>query len=162
MKGLILSAMCLCLVALSCNQDRERTIPSEPVEPAIRLTGLGPCEPNTERREPVSTRLADLFHPQKGSLDRLKIVVGQGRISFTHMGATMNCCLDSVSLALERDGNLLRVIETEHTSRPCRCECDYIVNGNIFGLPSSDQYTIEVRNIAAPWRILCSTRVSVQ
>jgi len=159
MKGLVLSVLFAGLVALGCSQDRESAIFSGPVEPEIWLSGLGPCEPNTER-VPGSTGLADLWNPQKGARDRLSIVAGQGRISFTHMGVTLNCCLDSVSIALKCSGNLLCVIETEHVSQPCRCECDYTVAGKILGL-SSGPYTVEVRNIVEPWRVLCSTRITV-
>jgi len=158
MKGIVVSVAFLCLGALYCSQ--EGAILSEPEEPAVRLTRLRPCEPNTECYVPVSTWLADLFHPQKGSLDRLKIEIEQGKISFTHICATMNCCLDGVSLAPEWNGSFPRVIDTEHTSRPCPCECDYTIDGKITGVLVFDQYTIEVRNIAAPWRILCSARVS--
>ena len=58
MKGIILSVAFLCLGAIYCSHNS--TVLSEPEEPAVRLTRLWPCEPNTERYVPVSTRLADL------------------------------------------------------------------------------------------------------
>ena len=156
MKTLILAGICLCFIAVSCS--RKDIILSEFGEPAVHLTGLGSCEPKTIRS---TTRLMDVFSPQYGSLDRLKVVIQPGRLSFIHQGATMNTCLDSVGLALECERHLLRVMETEHTARKCPSLCDYTVYGEIVNLPP-DTYTIEVRNTAEPKSLLCAVRVVVK
>ncbi|HUU27595.1 MAG TPA: hypothetical protein VM123_07265 [archaeon] len=155
MKALLLAGLCLGLIAFSCSG--ENGILSAKGQPAVHLTGLGPCEPKTIRS---TTRLTDVFSPEYGSLDRLKVVVQEGRLSFIHQGVTLNSCLDSVNLALECEGNLLCVIETERTARECGSLCDYTVYGEIVNLPS-DTYTIEIRNTAAPESILCAVRVAV-
>ena len=157
MKNLVLTGIFLSLIAVSCSGDK--TIISETHEPVLRLTGVGPCEPNTIRQT-SPTRLMDVFSPKFGSLDRLEVVIQQNRASFTHRGATMNCCMDSLGLALKREGNLFRVMETEHTAHKCDCLCGYTVYGEILGLPSG-ACTIEVWNTAAAERVLCAARVII-
>ena len=157
MKNLVPTGIFLSFIAVSCSGDK--TILSETHEPVLRLTGVGPCEPNTTRR-PVSTSLNDVFSPELGSQDRLKVEVQQGRVSFSHWGATLNCCMDSLRLVLKREKYRFCVMETEHTTRKCDCECDYIVYGEIVGL-SPGTCTIEIRNTAAPESVLCAVRVIV-
>ncbi len=157
MKNLIPAVILLGLIIVSCGGDN--ILISERQEPVLRLTGVGSCEPNTTRR-PVSTSLKDVFSPELGSQDRLKLEVQQGRVSFSHWGATLNCCMDSLLLALKREGYRLCVMETEHAASRCDCECDYIVYGEIVGL-SPGTCTIEIRNTAAPESVLCAVRVTV-
>ena len=157
MKSLIPAAILSGLIAVSCGGDN--ILRSERHEPVLRLTGVGSCEPNTTRR-PVSTSLNDVFSPELGSQDRLKVEVQQGRVSFSHWGATLNCCMDSLRLALKREGYRFRVMETEHTARRCDCECDYIVYGEIAGL-SPGTCTIEILNTAAPESVLCAILVVI-
>jgi len=36
-----------------------------------------------------------------------------------------NCCADRITLAVETEGDAIVVTETEHTTDPCRCMCDF-------------------------------------
>jgi len=162
MKILIPAGIFIGLIIVSCRGDSillSEAGLSEIRQPVLRLSGVDPCEPKTTR-ETGSISLMDVFSREFGSLDRLKVRIQHGRVSFIHQGATLNCCMDSLGLALKREGNLFLVMETEHTVRKCECLCDYTVYGEILGLlPGA--CTIEVRNSAAPEHTLCAARVII-
>jgi len=123
----------------------------EPMSPSVRISGLGACSKVSER-EPGTRGF-------EGG-DELRLEVTGGMINFIHSSATFNCCMDSVVLDLEREGSILRVLETEHTAEACRCICDFTVYGEMADLPAGD-YTLEVVNAADPGTVLCSGRVTV-
>lgn len=109
----------------------------------VRLSGLSGCETGTSLAAVVGQ-------------DRLQVDEKDGIVSFEHSGAVFNCCLDSVSFALEsvRPG-VVRILETEHAANACRYNCDFTVFGEIVGLEGG-LITIEVANAAEPEKILCS------
>ncbi len=143
-------------------------------QPTVMLSGVGGCELPEEAllagdRGEESTNddslnndvpiISPLVDGTPGE-DQLEAVVTDGKVTFTHSGATYNCCLDSIGLEMEREGSVLRVLETEYAPKPCYCTCDYTVYGEIVDLEAGD-YTIEVVNAADPAKVLCSATVTV-
>ena len=116
----------------ACNTENYVYSPPDTSGAELRLAGLSECEGTLEGAGLAGERS-----------DRLLAVVENGRVSFEHSGARFNCCLDNVSLALEIDGNCIRVLETEHTAEPCRCVCDFSVGGEITGL-GNGSYVLEI------------------
>ena len=152
MKTLIKTLVALlgAVILFSACENARNSSPIGPFpSPSVMLSGLGDCETDGE------TVLAG---PQ--SEDQLETVVTDGKVTFTHSGATYNCCLDSIGLDIECEGLLFRILETEYAPNPCFCICDYTVYGEIADLPPGD-YTLEVFNAADPETVLCSTTVTV-
>ncbi len=116
---------------------------------ALRLSALGECE------NPVGTTLAG-----SGRNDELIATVEDGKVSFIHSGALFDCCMDSVTLDLETEGNVIRVVETEHTEQPCFCECEYSVYGEVLDLEPGS-YTLEISPSKDSEEIFCSVEVSI-
>jgi hypothetical protein len=116
---------------------------------AVRLSALGDCE------NPQYTTLT-------GSLgnDELIATVEHGKVSFIHSGALFNCCMDSVSLEMETRGNVIRVVETEHTGQPCFCVCEYMIYGEILDLEPGT-YTLEICPSMDSEEIFCSVEVLI-
>ena len=97
------------LMLFSACENAVNPTPLGPLpQPTVLLSGVGGCE-----------------SPNEGVLagsdndDRLEAVVTDGKVTFTHSGATYNCCLDSIGLDIEREGMLFRVLETEYAPDPC-------------------------------------------
>ncbi|MFC1537621.1 DUF3160 domain-containing protein [Gemmatimonadota bacterium] len=133
------------MLLLLCESSQDST------SPEVLLSALGECTSGSEK-DP-DTRSA------YGS-DELEIEVGESTLRFTHRNAVFNCCMDSVGLALERDKQVIRVLETEHTALACRCICEFTVYGEIVDL-SPGEYTVEVVNAVDPEMILCTSLVTV-
>ena len=143
-------------------------------QPTVMLSGVGGCELHEEAllagdrgEESISVDSLNnddlIISPLvDGALsgDQLEAVVADGKVTFTHSGATYNCCLDSIGLEMEREGLLFRILETEYAPEPCLCTCDYTVDGEIVDLTAGD-YTIEVVNAADPTKVLCSATITV-
>jgi len=115
-------------------------------KPEARMTALGPCQGEGVRSKSGS---------------RLELNAQGDRVSFVHSGATYNCCMDSISITLERVAeNHLRIIETEYTANPCRCICDYTIFGEITALPAGT-YTVEAVSAEDPETVLCSAEITL-
>ena len=134
----------------ACEKNTVNPTPLGPLpQPTVMLSGVGGCE------SPNEGVLAGSHND-----DQLEAVVADSKVTFTHSGATYNCCLDSIGLDIEHEGLLFRVLETEYAPNPCYCICDYMIYGEIVDLTAGD-YTIEVINAAEPTKVLCSTTVTV-
>ena len=120
---------------------------------AVRLSALGDCE------NPQYTTLADLLAASDRN-DELIATVEDGKVSFIHSGALFNCCMDSVSLEMETRGNVIRVVETEHTGQPCFCVCEYMIYGEILDLEPGT-YTLEICPSMDSEEIICSVEVLI-
>jgi hypothetical protein len=59
------------------------------------------------------------------NLDYVTASAADGMITVTHMNALYNCCPDSFAYAIDQEGNLITVMETEILSTPCSCLCCY-------------------------------------
>lgn len=116
---------------------------------AVRLSALGDCE------NPQYTTLA-----ASDRNDELIATVEDGKVSFIHSGALFNCCMDSVSLEMETRGNVIRVVETEHTGQPCFCVCEYMIYGEILDLEPGT-YTLEICPLMDSEEIFCSVEVLI-
>ena len=164
------------LILFSACENAVNPTPLGPLpQPTVMLSGVGGCELPKEallagghgeesinedslnNHDPVISPLVDVTSNE----DQLEAVVTGGKVTFTHSGATYNCCLDSIGLDIEHEGLLFRVLETEYAPNPCYCICDYIIYGEIVDLTAGD-YTIEVINAAEPTKVLCSTTVTVK
>jgi len=117
--------------------------------PVVMLSGLGACETQGD------AELSGI-----GKEERLEAEVIEGKVKFTHSGANFNCCLDSISLALEAEGTEIRVRESGHASEPCFCTCDYTVYGEIADLPPGT-YKIMICPPGDSGHVCCSVDVSV-
>ena len=64
----------------------------------------------------------------------IDLEVAGDTLHVTRHGARYNCCLDDVLVELTADGRVLRLLETEITTAPCRCLCCYEVQADVSGL----------------------------
>ncbi len=102
---------------------------------SARLAGIGDC------KNGGATLLAG--EQDGGSLT--VSVAADGKVSYTHVDAIFNCCIDSIALSVQLDGPKITITETEHASNPCHCICPYDLDGEIVGLQAG-AYTIAVCN----------------
>ncbi|MFH1070971.1 MAG: hypothetical protein V1794_15235 [Candidatus Glassbacteria bacterium] len=138
------------LLLLACDAEHFVYSPPDTSEAQLRLAGLNECTGSGE-----GTALAT-----DERNDRLLAIVENGLVKLEHSRASFNCCMDSVSLAQQIEGGLIRVIETEHSHEPCRCVCEFTVQAEIIGL-GSGQYVLEVCSAAAPDEKLCSVQFTI-
>lgn len=68
---------------------------------------------------------------------------------FVHFSDMMraNCCPDELTLDVQTHDNVIAIHETEHTSSPCRCICDFPVSA-ILGPFEPGEYMLEVYEAA--------------
>ena len=116
---------------------------------SVRLSALGDCQ------NEQGTTLANIERH-----DELQATVQDGKVSFTHTRALYNCCMDSISLDIEANGEIIRVVETEHCKSPCFCICEYAVYGEILDL-EPDSYTIQIFSELNSEEMLCSVMVKI-
>jgi len=150
-SNFIIALVWIAAVFTSCGKDSAFVDPpfDGGENASVRLSGLGDCE------NQQSTTLADTERN-----DELQATVQDGKVSFTHSRALYNCCLDSISLDIEADGDLIRVLESENCSEPCFCICEYTVSGEILDLEPGS-YTIQVFDEANAEEVLCSMGVQI-
>ena len=55
--------------------------------------------------------------------DEFEITVGAGLLTVTHDNILYNCCNDEIAAAVEVDGKIVRIQETEIVPQPCYCVC---------------------------------------
>lgn len=131
-KIIVTTVLLFVAVTLASCTDNDRSLPLDSdFEAFARLSGLSDCLEGT----------TDLSSSNR--TETLTAVVEQGTVLFSHAGARFNCCMDSVSLEIVNHGSVLRIVETPHTAEPCRCECGFLVQGEVLGL-SSGNYRLEV------------------
>ncbi|MFC1537622.1 hypothetical protein ACFL4P_02220, partial [Gemmatimonadota bacterium] len=137
------------VILFSACQDTGNDINLRPVQtPTALLSGLGECESQ-------GALLA-------GSVcaDKLETEVSEGKVVFTHSAATYNCCMESISLEIEKEGAVVKIIETENAPAPCFCQCDYTIYGEIVDLEPGT-YEIAVCCQENKDVVLCSAVVDV-
>ena len=117
---------------------------------SVRLSALGECQ-----NEQDGTTLANIERH-----DELQATVQDGKVSFTHTRALYNCCMDSISLDIEAESEIIRVVETEHCESPCFCTCEYSVYGEILDLEPGS-YTIQIFSEQNIEEMLCSVTVNI-
>ena len=116
---------------------------------SVRLSALGDCQ------NEQGTTLANVERH-----DELQATVQDGKVSFIHSKALYNCCMDSVSLDIEANGEIIRVVETEHCTNPCFCICEYAIYGEILDLEPGS-YTIQIFSEPNSEEMLCSVTVNI-
>jgi hypothetical protein len=147
-KGLLV----FCGVVLLCTacQDTGNDINLKPVQaPTALLSGLGECVPQG------GTMLAGSC-----DVDELETEVSEGKVIFTHSAATYKCCMESISLEIEKEGAVVKIVETENAPDPCFCQCDYTIYGEIVDLEPGT-YEIAVCCQENKDLVLCSASVNV-
>ena len=150
-SNFIISLVWIAAVIMSCGKETALIDPpfNGGENASVRLSGLGECE------NQQSTTLAATERN-----DELQAVVQDGKVSFTHSRALYNCCLDSVSLDIEADGDMIRVVESEHCGEPCFCTCEYAVSGEILDLEPGS-YTIQIFDETNAEEVLCYVGVEI-
>ncbi len=128
----ILCAVIFMAFVFCACEDSETSLPLDSdSRSSVALSGLSDC------RSEVTDLAAE------GREDELAVSAQGGRVRFPHRGGVFNCCLDSVSLQLYKYGSILRVVEPPHESQPCRCNCNYELQGELLDLESG-KYWLEV------------------
>ena len=69
----------------------------------------------------------------------------QGEAIVIHHNLDYVCCAE-IELRLEREGSLLKIIET-NTGEFCRCKCGFVVDAAVTGLPRG-RYIVQVWGVA--------------
>ena len=142
---------CAAVVLFTACQDDTRDNNLKPdLTPTALLSGVGGCESHRET----------LLSAGYSDNDRLEVEVSEGRVTFTHSAATYNCCMENVSLEIEQEGTVIKILEIEHAPNPCYCVCDYNIYGEIADLEPGT-YEIAVCSQKNKDVILCSATVHV-
>lgn len=148
---LIIAIVWIVFAFAACDQNS--TIARPPFDGGengtVRLSALEDCT-----GEPVTT----LANSERN--DALQATVQEGKVSFIHTGALHNCCLDSISLEMNAEGNQISVVEKEYSEAPCFCQCEYTVHGEILDLEPGD-YTIQICTDMDSEEILCYVTVKI-
>jgi hypothetical protein len=137
------------LILIACGKENRNANPFLPdSEAKVLLSGIGACEKSSP---------ASLAASRK---DKLLAVSENGKVSFTHSYAVFNCCMDSISLEIEVRDQVVRVVEKEHCSVPCFCDCEYTIYGEILDLEPGN-YILEICSGADVKVVYCSVPIRV-
>ena len=74
--------------------------------------------------------------------DEIVYTVEAGTLTVVHQGATYNCCLEDIAIALDAVGNELSLMELEVVPDPCRCLCCFDIETEITDIDPGT-YTME-------------------
>jgi hypothetical protein len=147
-KLALTTVLTLAALVLFSACDESSTVAGPEGGVSARLAGIGDC------KNGGATLLAG--EQDGGSLT--VSVAADGKVSYTHVDAMFNCCIDSIALSVQLDGPKITITETEHAGNPCHCSCPYDLDGEIMGLQAGT-YTVLVCN--GDGDELCAAEVTV-